>query len=163
MAGLTANNSKMESQSMNGSLKPRGKSWVPGESGNPTGRPKGSRNAFSAIFVGDLTATWAQHGPDVLRKVAISDPSRFLGVCASVLPKDVALTIEQQSPGNLDPADWGIVMEILQAVKESVPNIADRKPGEVLQLTLEALRAHSAKTIEEEGTEIPPSSVTSDD
>jgi Family of unknown function (DUF5681) len=102
--------------------------WKTGESGNPAGRPKGSRNAFSQIFVGDLTATWAQHGPDVLSKVAISDPSRFLGVCASVIPKDVALTIEQQSPGNLDPADWAIITEILTAVKETIPNIADRRP-----------------------------------
>jgi hypothetical protein len=121
--------------------------WKTGESGNVNGRPKGSRNAFSAIFVGDLTATWAQHGPDVLRKVAIQDPSRFLGVCASVLPKDVALTIEQQSPGNLDPADWAIVTEVLQAIKSALPDVADRRPGEVLQLTLDALRAHSAKQV----------------
>jgi hypothetical protein len=64
------------------------------------------------------------------------------------VPKDVALTIEQQSPGNLDPADWAIVTEVLQAIKEAVPNVADRRPGEVLQLTLEALRAHAAKVVD---------------
>ena len=122
--------------------------WKTGQSGNPAGRPKGSRSAFSAIFVGDLTATWAQHGPDVLRKVAIQDPSRFLGVCASVLPKDVALTIEQQSPGGLDPADWSLITEVLGAIKQAIPDAADRRPGEVLQLTLDALRAHSAKVVD---------------
>jgi hypothetical protein len=94
--------------------------YKPGESGNPTGRPRGTRNAFSAIFVGDLTASWAKHGPEVLQKVAKSDPARFLGVCASVLPKDVALTIEQNSPGNLDPADWAIITEILTAVARAL-------------------------------------------
>jgi hypothetical protein len=121
--------------------------WKTGESGNPAGRPKGSRNAFSVAFVGDLTVAWAQHGPEILRKVAISDPSRFLGVCASVLPKDVALSIEQHSPGNLDPADWAIVTELLQAVKQAIPDAADRRPGEVLQWALDAFRAHSAPLI----------------
>jgi Family of unknown function (DUF5681) len=122
--------------------------WKTGESGNPGGRPKGSRNAFSLAFIGDLTASWAQHGPDILRKVAINDPSRFLGVCASVLPKDVALSIEQNNPGNLDPEDWAIVMELLQAVKQVIPNIDSRKPGEVLAFTLDAIRAHSAKVVD---------------
>ena len=122
--------------------------WKTGESGNVNGRPKGSRNAFSAIFVGDLTATWAQHGPDVLRKVAIQDPSRFLGVCASVLPKDVALTIEQQTPGNLDPADWAIVMEVMSAVKQALPDANARPAGDVLAFTLDAIRAHSAKVVD---------------
>jgi hypothetical protein len=58
------------------------------------------------------------------------------------------LTIEQNNPGNLDPADWAIVMELLQAVKEVVPNIADRRPGEVLTFALDALRAHSAKVVD---------------
>jgi hypothetical protein len=58
------------------------------------------------------------------------------------------LTIEQNNPGNLDPADWAIVMELLQAIKEVIPDIADRKPGEVLSLTLDALRAHSGKVVD---------------
>jgi hypothetical protein len=131
----------------------RGKPFQTGESGNPHGRPKGSRNAFSVAFIGDLTASWAQHGPDILRKVAVSDPSRFLGVCASVLPKDVALSIEQNNPGNLESADWAIVTELLQAIKEAVPNIADRRPGEVLTFALEALRAHSAKLVDSQDGE----------
>jgi hypothetical protein len=45
------------------SNKVRGRPFNPGESGNPLGRPVGSRNQFSAAFIGDMQASWAQHGP----------------------------------------------------------------------------------------------------
>ena len=77
--------------------------WKTGESGNLNGRPKGSRNAFSAAFIGDMQASWAKHGAAVLDKVARQDPARFLGVCASIVPRDVALSIEQRLPGGLSP------------------------------------------------------------
>ena len=126
--------------------KPRGKPFPPGVSPNPAGRPKGSRNAFSALFVGDLTASWAQHGPSVLDQVAKREPSRFLGVCASVLPKDVALSIEQQLPGGLSPSD----MAIFQAIRQAIPDANDRDPAEVMNFVLDAVRARGAKLIEAE-------------
>ena len=123
--------------------KPRGKPFPPGVSPNPLGRPKGSRNALSAVFIGDLTASWAEHGPDVLAVVAKRDPSRFLGVCASVLPKDVALSIEQRTSA-LSEAD----LAILRAIKAALPDANSQQPGEVFDFVLEAIRAHSAKTID---------------
>ena len=45
--------------------KPRGKPFPPGVSPNPAGRPRGSRNAFSAIFVGDLTASGGMSAQDL--------------------------------------------------------------------------------------------------
>ena len=39
-------------------------------------------------------------------------------------------------------------MEILRAIKAALPDANDRQPGEVLSFVLEAVRAHSAKTIE---------------
>jgi hypothetical protein len=85
--------------------------------------------------------------PAILGRVAASDPSRFLGVCASVLPKDVALSIEQRLPGNMDPADWAVAMECFKAIREAIPDASARQPGEVLEHTLAALRAYSAKPV----------------
>ena len=36
--------------------------WKPGESGNPAGRPKGSRNKLSEEFVAEIYADWCEHG-----------------------------------------------------------------------------------------------------
>jgi hypothetical protein len=120
--------------------------WKAGESGNVNGRPKGSRSAFSAAFIGDMQASWATHGASVLDVVARKDPSRFLGVCASIVPRDVALSIEQRLPGGLSSQD----LAIFSAIKSSIPDANTRDPSEVLNYVLDAIRAHGAKTIEGE-------------
>ena len=38
------------------------KPWPPGVSGNPNGRPVGSRSTFSAGFTRDLAEVWAEKG-----------------------------------------------------------------------------------------------------
>jgi hypothetical protein len=150
ISGLTANNSKMESQSMNGSLKPRGKPWAPGESGNPAGRPLGARGRYSDNFMRDLAADWAQRGPQILAQVAKMDPVRYLGVAASLIPRDVAVSIEARPPGNLSPDEWQLAREIFEAVKQALPDANQREPGQVMQFVLDAIRSHDAKLIEHE-------------
>jgi hypothetical protein len=139
----------MESQSMNGILKkPRGKSWVPGESGNPAGRPLGSRGRYSDSFMRDLAADWSQRGPKILAQVAQMDPVRYLGVCASLIPRDVSIAIEARLPGGLEPDEWQLAREIFEAVRKALPDANTRPAGDVLQFTLDAIRAHSAKLVE---------------
>ena len=72
------------------------KPWQPGQSGNPKGRPKGSRNKLSEGFLTDLMAEWEANGRTALERMAANDPSAFCKMCASLLPAkfDAALTIE---------------------------------------------------------------------
>ena len=43
--------------------------WKPGESGNPAGRPKGSRNELSEEFVAEVYADWCEHGAVAIQTV----------------------------------------------------------------------------------------------
>ena len=66
--------------------------WQPGHSGNPAGRPLGSRSKLSERFLCDLHAHWEQHGTSVLERVSQERPDVFLRVMASVLPKELHFT-----------------------------------------------------------------------
>src|SRR5262245_9260564 len=123
--------------------------WLPGQSGNLTGRPRGARTEFSTSFMRDLARVWAKRGGDIIEKVAANDPSRFFAVAASLIPRDVAISIEQRLPGGLSPDDWSIAMGVFQAVKEALPDANSRAPGEVLNFVLDAIKAHRAPLIED--------------
>src|SRR5262245_45918162 len=44
--------------------------------------------------------------------------------------------------------DWSIVLEVMGAVKAALPDANARRPGEVMEHVLSALRAHEAKMID---------------
>ena len=64
-----------------------------GQSGNPKGRPKGSRNRLSESFLGALADDFAEHGQGAIETVRDERPQDYLKVCASVLPKKLNVTV----------------------------------------------------------------------
>jgi hypothetical protein len=56
------------------------KPWLfkPGQTGNPAGRPKGSRNKLAEDFVADAYQKWQQHGPKALETMAFVGASQIL-------------------------------------------------------------------------------------
>jgi hypothetical protein len=122
--------------------------FAAGQSGNPAGRTPGARNKFSSQFVADVAADWSEHGAATIAKVREQSPERYFEVCSRLVPKEVAVAIEQRSLGSLSPDDMALVGEVLEAVREAIPDASSRQPGEVLAHVLAALRMASAPQID---------------
>jgi hypothetical protein len=57
------------------------------------GRPAGARNKLQAGFLRDLAEAWERDGQASLRIMVKEEPSRFVQVCASLMPREVALEV----------------------------------------------------------------------
>jgi hypothetical protein len=75
---------------VNPGLKPP---WQAGESGNPSGRPRGSRSKLSESFLSDFHTVWEEEGLEAIRRCARNDPSTFVRIAASLLPHDINLNV----------------------------------------------------------------------
>jgi Family of unknown function (DUF5681) len=67
------------------------KPWLfkPGQSGNPAGRPKGSRNKLAEDFLAAAYEQWQLHGSKALETMATSEPAKFCQMVAGLLPKEM--------------------------------------------------------------------------
>ena len=77
-----------------------GRPFQPGQSGNPAGRPRGSRNRLADAFISDLADAWQTHGAQALARCALEEPSQFVRVYAGLLPRDVNLNL------SIDPVEF---------------------------------------------------------
>ena len=69
--------------------------------------------------------------------------------CARLLPADVAIGIQAQSPA-LDAGD----LAILRAIRDAMPNANELAPQAVLDYTLKAIRAYDASPVIETASKI---------
>ncbi len=67
--------------------------WKKGESGNPAGPKPGNRRKFSEEFISDVHESWMIYGKAALVTTAMTDPSVYVRVCASLMPRDIEVTI----------------------------------------------------------------------
>ena len=70
--------------------------YLPGESGNPHGRPKGSKHELSEAFLNDLTSHWRVHGLDAIERACLTKPESYVRLVAGLIPKEVGLEVTEQ-------------------------------------------------------------------
>ena len=63
--------------------------FKPGQSGNPKGREKGSKNHITKAFLEALTEDFLAHGKDVIERVREERPEVYLKLVALLVPKDL--------------------------------------------------------------------------
>lgn len=86
--------------------------YQPGQSGNPQGRPKGSRNKLGEAFIEAMHDDFLVNGKAVIETVRAEKPDQYLKVIASILPKELRvtdMTLEDMSDNEL--------VELLAAVR----------------------------------------------
>src|SRR5215813_7051306 len=80
--------------------------YKPGQSGNPKGRPKGSRNKLSEEFFRDLCDAWQAFGKPALETMAMLYPVEFVRMVASLMPRELEATttpvMERMSTAQLE-------------------------------------------------------------
>jgi len=138
----------MESKLNQHEIRPRGNpNWQPGQSGNPKGRPLGSRQKIAdnllAAFAGLVASDAATAS---LQNLMAEDPGKFWTIAASLLPKEVALSIQQTIPGGLTVEEFQTLKGVLGAIESA--RLGDVAPAEIFSFLEMALRSEFAKTIE---------------
>jgi len=80
--------------------------WQPGQSGNPAGRLRGSRNKLSEAVVCALLRDFSRHGEKAIARVRQTQPGVYLKVLALLIPKQDKLehsnTIKEMSDEELE-------------------------------------------------------------
>ena len=62
--------------------------WQQGESGNPAGRLRGSRNKLSEEVICALLRDFREHGQKAIAKVRRTQPAAYLKVLALLVPRE---------------------------------------------------------------------------
>lgn len=94
--------------------------FQPGQSGNPAGRPRGSRNRLGEDFIKALRADFEEHGVKAIADVRKTRPHEYLKVVAGLLPKEVKLDV-----GPLDEIADDELAAIVAAARAAVRAAAE--------------------------------------
>lgn len=102
---------------------PRGKEatqFKPGRSGNPKGRPKGSRNRprFEEAFMADLLAAWEDNGVAAIQAMIENDPGGFVRVAASLMPKQVE-HVQEDALDDMSDEDIDALVAVAKREREA--------------------------------------------
>ena len=107
--------------------------YKPGQSGNPKGRPKGSRNKLSEDFFRDLSEAWRAFGKPALMTAAWTHPVEFVRIVAQLMPKDVEATVTNIRAERMSDDELEALIERHSDVGQD-PLEAEKDPEEVFRV-----------------------------
>ena len=67
--------------------------FKPGQSGNPAGRPVGSKSRLTENILFDLAEFYEKEGKDLIRRVRDENPAALLQGLLKLIPKDISLNV----------------------------------------------------------------------
>jgi hypothetical protein len=69
--------------------------FKPGQSGNPAGRPKGSRVRLGEQFLSDVLDDWGSHGKQAIIDMREKNPGDYVKMVAATLPKELNVKVSE--------------------------------------------------------------------
>jgi hypothetical protein len=98
---------------------------------------------------GDLQEKWRVSGPAILDRLEISEPAKLVDAISRLAPRDVAVTLDARTYGNLPLQEWRLMVDLVRLIRENAPPGANALPSEIVPALEDAIRSHFAKEIEQ--------------
>jgi hypothetical protein len=101
-----------------------------GQSGNPAGRPKGSRNKLAGEFIDALASDFADNGAAAIAKVRQDKPDVYIRVVAAILPKelDIALNVSAFADDYQDAREFARAYKLARSMIGATEPPMDNSP-----------------------------------
>jgi hypothetical protein len=115
---LSVSTVRQQSPAQLANLKP----FRPGQSGNPIGRKRGSRNKISEDFLSALADDFSQHGASIIAKVRKTRPHEYLKIVASVIPRELDV---KPPPASVEDLTIDELTELIRESREAVASMAE--------------------------------------
>jgi len=99
--------------------------FVAGQSGNPGGKPVGSRNKLQADFLRDLAADFERYGKQAIKECRENKPDAYVRAIVQLMPKELEI---KKPLEEVNDADLTAAIALLQSLLAAQG--ADGRTGE---------------------------------